>query len=190
MNQPFFSALGLPLWKARPGFFSEGLKVTQQSESNTELEAVATQTNISQPPIDNTTSIHDESSTASTEAVALNSLPWVWVGAGLADIWQNPQRPEWQLTLNILKAFDRSISELHFVDSQLCQSEEAIMNALDTIIDLGVDRVFVFERNTAIIEDLQAGAELIDLPSFEQLFTSAEAKKSLYQILCQANGIG
>lgn len=190
LNQSFFSALGLPLWRARPGYFSSALSVAQQSESNSELEAATTQVNVSQPPTDNTISIRDEPSTESTEAMALNSLPWVWVGAGLADIWQNPQRPEWRLTLNILKAFNRSTAELHFVDSQLCQSEEAIMDALDTIIDLGVDRVFVFERDTAIIEDLQAGAELIDLPSFDQLFASAQAKKTLYQMLCQANGFG
>jgi len=62
------------------------------------------------------------------------------------------------------------------------------MDTLDKIIELGVERVFVFERDAAIIKDLQAGAELIDLPRFDQLLASAEAKRSLYQILCQATG--
>lgn len=183
LNPALFTELGLPLWQARPGYFSQRSSPEQQTESNIELETASTEVESSH--------LSSENADAITNGVAVSKVqPWVWVGAGLAEIWQNPQRPEWQLTLNILQAFDRTPNELHFVDSSLCQSEAAVMDALDVIIALGVEHVFVFERNSPLIEDLQAGAELIDLPNFQQLFSAAEAKQALYQLLCQATNNG
>jgi len=187
-SQTFFSELGLTAWQARPGYFSPRSRASQPLESHIDSESANTQPSASHSGLENATPMTHETSAVISDDVGLKPIPWVWVGAGLADIWQNSNRPEWQLTINILKAFGRAPDQLHFVDSTLCQSEETMMDTLDKIIELGVERVFVFERDAAIIKDLQAGAELIDLPRFDQLLASAEAKRSLYQILCQATG--
>lgn len=191
LEQTFYSELGLPLWQARPGYFaqqtavSQSVEMTAQAEQLSESPSENSSANTDTSHSENASQMMGVNDSMSVASSACDALPWVCVGAGLAEIWQNPQRPEWRLTLNILKAFHRSADDLQFIDVNLCQTEETIMDALDKVIDLGVEQVFVFERGSALIDELQAGAELIDLPPLNQLLHSAQAKAMLYRQLCQ-----
>lgn len=192
-GKTFLTELGLPLWQLKPGFLSRVQPASMVDDSiqnsalpgvdeATDASAVASAAALSDS---GTMSITPNQSASDVKPKLTQNAPWVWVGAGLADIWQNPERVEWRLTLNILQAFGKSPQQLRFFDSLAFQSEEAVMDVLDEVIALDVDVVFVFERDSALSEALQEGAELIELPEFADLLSSAQTKKNLYERLCQ-----
>lgn len=192
-SQAFLTELGLPLWQLKPGFLSRVQpasmavdpiqnSVLSDVEMGADANAVASEAALSDSVAISTT---PNQSASEVKSKLAQNAPWVWVGAGLADIWQNPERAEWRLTLNVLQAFGKTPQQLRFFDSLAFQSDEAVMDVLDEVIALDVDVVFVFERDSALSEALQEGAELIELPAFSALLSSAQIKKSLYERLCQ-----
>lgn len=108
---------------------------------------------------------------------------FVFLGAGLNAVWQNEERPEWQLFLNILSAFSLSEDQVRFFDTSELVTEEAIFATLDEIIELGVEQVFAYDETGPLLQELNEGAHILVIPSLDELLSSARAKRDFYHLM-------
>lgn len=182
MNSPFISAnvlntLGLPVWQSRPGQFL----VTQKPEEPDLSNYVVSDDNQSDGiQVEEVSSpVNYASSLAENEFQKV----FIFLGAGLNTIWQNEDRSEWQLFLNILSAFNLSEEQVRFFDTSQLVTEEAIFATLDEIIELGVEQVFAFDETGPLLQELSEGAQIVVMPSFEDLLSSPHAKRDFYHLM-------
>lgn len=109
----------------------------------------------------------------------------VLVAAGLSSIWQNESKDEWVLLENILQSIGLDADAVIFFDSEIIQTEEAIMNCIEEIIEEGVEFAFSFDENSELIKQLQEGLSIAFLPSLGEQLASANSKRDCYQVLKQ-----
>ncbi|MBD3611973.1 MAG: hypothetical protein HUJ13_06145 [Hydrogenovibrio crunogenus] len=182
MNSPFISAnvlntLGLPVWQSRPGQFSVSQK---PEESDLSSYIVSDDDQSDAIHVEEDSSIVDYAS-----SLAENEFQrvFIFLGAGLNTIWQNEDRPEWQLFLNILSAFNLSEDQARFFDTGQLVTEEAIFATLDEIIELGVEQVFAFDETGPLLQELSEGAQIVVMPSFDDLLNLPRAKRDFYHLM-------
>lgn len=172
------NTLGLPIWQSRSGQFLISQKVKESPSpsyavSDEEPQHDTTQVEEGGAPVDFAASLVEEE---------LKRV-FVFLGAGLNTIWQNEDRSEWQLFLNILSAFHLSEDQVRFFDTSQLVTEEAIFATLDEIIELGVEQVFAFDETGPLLQELSEGAQIIVMPSFEDLLNSPRAKRDFYHLM-------
>ncbi len=104
----------------------------------------------------------------------------VFVGTGLADIWQIEDSAEWQLLENILQTFQIDSTNASCFDSNLIQTDEAIQLTIDEIIEQGTETVYSFDEEGRLIEELQEGLVVVFLPTLSEQINDWQAKKTCY----------
>ena len=111
------------------------------------------------------------------------SVSKVFIASGIDSLLDDETSLQAVLWQNIQKAFGWYEIELQLVDVAFIASESAMMNAVDEIIGLNVDQVFVMLDEHPIIEILQEGVELIPLPSLDEMLDDPYAKQQFYQTI-------
>lgn len=181
MDSSFLSAsllntLGLPIWQSRPGYFLQPPKshesVMPSYEISNEGAGETVQVEEVSNPLDYAAALESEHQRA-----------FVFLGAGLNTVWQNEERSEWQLFLNILSAFNLSEDQVRFFDTSQLVTDDAIFATLDEIIGLGVEQVFAYDEAGPLLQELNEGAHIIVIPSLDELLSSARAKRDFYHLM-------
>ncbi|MDG4811849.1 hypothetical protein P8629_02415 [Hydrogenovibrio sp. 3SP14C1] len=181
MDSPFISAsllntLGLPIWQSRPGHFLQSQtsqeSVTPSYETSNEGVGEIVQVEEVSNPLDYVAASDSE-----------HQRTFVFLGAGLNAVWQNEERSEWQLFLNILSAFKLSEDQVRFFDTSQLVTEETIFATLDEIIELGVEQVFAYDEAGPLLQELNEGAQIIVIPSLDEMLSSGRAKRDFYHLM-------
>lgn len=107
----------------------------------------------------------------------------VFIGAGLASIWQDEEKPEWRLLQNILNTFQLAIENAVCFDSNLLQTEDSIQLTIEEIIELGCENVFSFDESSELVEQLQEGLQVTLIPSLSEQLTRWQSKKTCFETM-------
>lgn len=160
--------LGVSAWQAKPAFQQAGVEFA--------------------PVVDAALHLSDESGVmplASTHQRP--ALPfWVLLGSGLNAIWQADNNQVWLLWQAILQFHLSDVSQMRFFDTDSLQDEDLQFEVLEQIIETGAERVFTMDADHPINEMLIEGAQLVVLPSFEQMLDQPLLKRDVYMALSEA----
>ncbi|UQB41823.1 hypothetical protein JX580_09120 [Thiomicrospira microaerophila] len=160
--------LGVTAWQLKPGF--QKLDLIDQAESRLDADA-------------NPTGVGGQMSETASHKPALT---WVLLGSGLSVLWQQPENQAWLLWNAIMQFHLDDFQQMRYFDTADLQTEDQQFEALEQIIELGVDRVFTMDAEHPINEMLAEGAQVIMLPHFEQLIEQPLLKREVYFALIQA----
>lgn len=192
MKEPQFSAeflakLGVQSWQENGSFVSARSLKTPPKPQTDYVEPVYDL----EPEPELVEDLVDEIESAEPEAVpsslkpAVDKVPFIVIGEGLNEFWQNDASLEWQLWKNICKAFAWDNEQIPFFDTLQLVSEDAIFASLEKIMEMEVDWVLSMDSESIFAEHLQEGLQLKTLPSLSSMLSDAYAKKTFYQTLIQ-----
>ena len=109
----------------------------------------------------------------------------MFIASGVDEIWQNEESLAWQLWENILLAFGWQEPEVEFFDAATMVTEESLFDCMEAVMELPIDQVFVMVDEHPIIEMLQEGLEVVQLPSLDEMLDDPYAKQRFYQSVIQ-----
>lgn len=110
----------------------------------------------------------------------------VLIGSGLNAIWENDELPEWQLWLNICRAFGWSEEQVSYYDTEVLSSEEAVFTTLEEIMAFDVEQVLSMAPDHALSEQLAEGFAVLAVPSLSEMLADPYAKRDFYETLMRA----
>lgn len=210
----FLEQLGIPTWSENPEFFHRPVEINAASSEIESMDDNVSQTSdVDQGAAVNGESNHYQSATTensaghsaqksvykspvvseeSSEMVQSSSTQLssvqaarVFIASGVDEIWQNEESLAWQLWENILLAFGWQESEVEFFDAATMVTEESLFDCMEAVMELPIDQVFVMVDEHPIIEMLQEGLEVVQLPSLDEMLDDPYAKQRFYQSVIQ-----
>ncbi|MDG6774070.1 hypothetical protein QCB45_06980 [Thiomicrorhabdus sp. ZW0627] len=191
MANPKFSAglfeeMGGTIWVARPDYFENQTDI-KQSPASLDVETVehcdTASTIIAPDEVQAEPSCVAEVSFTpegqSAQGQTLNGL--VLIGSGLNSIWEDENRLEWQLWLNICEALGWPEDQVAYYDTDALISEEMLFSTIEEIVESGVERVLSMQPYSELSEQLSEGLQVIEVPSLQDMLFDPYAKQSFYQ---------
>lgn len=179
--QPRFSAqllsqLGVTAWQQNSAFFDRPVKASAQklsaeAEAKSEVESLKHSVAIEQ--VD----------TALTETYRQVENVKVFLANGIDEVLQNEQAISWRLWENIQQAFGWEECQIQFFEASTMVSEDSLMACMEEIMHLSADQVFVMLDEHPVIEMLQEGVEVVQVPSLDEMLEDPYAKQKFYQTM-------
>lgn len=157
-----WTGLGVTDWQVRPSF----------NASQTTAPALANEP--------------DEAADQNPATLGLSSLAqpkWVLIGSGLSSIWQQADHQAWWLWQSILTFHFGSEEAVVFYDTDALQTEQAMFDVVEHLIELGCEQVFSMDPDHELNEMLAEGLQVIPLPSFEMMLEQPNLKRVFYERL-------
>lgn len=114
-----------------------------------------------------------------------NQQAWYLIGAGLSAIWQDPEQPACLLWRAMAQYHFAGLDAVHFVDTDTLRDETAIEQAVERIIESGVDWVFSMDVEHPLHQQLAEGLALVVLPHFDAMMAQPLLKRDAYLRLLQ-----
>lgn len=159
VDAAILETLGQSVWRPKPDFFlSEERGGTLKSD-------------------------FDDSLTVQSHSDLSDSILYYFIGRNLDSIWHNEDAREWQLLTNIFFAVGLEVEEIGYFDTSNLHSEECLLASLDEIIDSGAEKVFSFDDQSELVEQLSEGLAVVSLPDLTTQLMSGKAKKHCYHLL-------
>ncbi|HEY9017077.1 hypothetical protein [Thiomicrospira sp.] len=119
-----------------------------------------------------------------TQTSRQSSQPkWVLIGSGLSSIWQQDNHQAWCLWQAILKFHFGSEQAVLFYDTNSLQTEQAMFEVVEQLIELGCEQVFSMDPEHELNEILAEGLLVTPLPSFESMLEQPHLKRLCYERL-------
>ncbi|WP_178862986.1 hypothetical protein [Thiomicrorhabdus cannonii] len=174
-SSDLFVQLGGQVWQTRPAEFWQAQKnASAVVESRGQGEAVSLKTQ-SLAPV-----------SVLSERHQLEPAGLVLIGSGLNAIWENDEALEWQLWLNICRAFAWPEEQVTYFDTDVLSSEEAVFTTLEEIMALDVEQVLSMAPEHALSEQLAEGFAVLTVPSLSDMLADPYAKRDFYETLMRA----
>lgn len=169
INADIWTGLGVTSWTTRPGFALNSQDSGNSAESN---------------PAD--TPINPD-----VQHEPLGELPctpkWILIGSGLSQIWQQPDQQTWSLWQAIIAFHVGAEQGVLYYDTDLLQTEQAMFDVVEHMIELGVEQVFSMDAEHEINEMLAEGLQLVPIPSLDAMLEQPSLKRVLYERLCHVH---
>ena len=159
-----WTGLGVTDWQARPNL---NVLQTNLSVSRIEQDKMEPQ------------------SQAAQDFSPLVQPKWVLIGSGLSSIWQQPDHQAWCLWQSIMKFHFGSEDAVLFYDTDNLQTEQAMFDVVEHLIELGCEQVFSMNPDHELNEMLAEGLQVTPLPSFEAMLEQPNLKRVFYERLIQ-----
>lgn len=112
-----------------------------------------------------------------------NQPKWILIGSGLSSIWQQDNHQAWYLWQAILTFHFGSEQAVIFYDTQSLQTEQAMFDVVEQLIELGCEQVFSMDPEHELNEILAEGLLVTPLPSFESMLEQPHLKRLCYERL-------
>ncbi len=151
-------------WQARPNLKASQSNLVASTIEQGEVEQQAQTTQYSSP---------------------LVQPKWVLIGSGVSSIWQQPDHQAWWLWQSILKFHFGSEDAVLFYDTDSLQTEQAMFDVVEHLIELGCEQVFSMNPDHELNEMLAEGLQVTPLPSFEAMLEQPNLKRVFYERLIQ-----
>lgn len=158
-----WTGLGVTAWQVRPNF--------NPSQTTSSVEVNVTET------------VEKSSLADDHTANSLAQPKWVLIGAGLSNIWQQTDHQAWWLWQSILKFHFGSEEAVVFYDTDALQTEQAMFDVVEHLIELGCEQVYSMDTDHELNEMLAEGLQVIPLPSFEMMLEQPNLKRVFYERL-------
>lgn len=115
--------------------------------------------------------------------LAVEPAGLVLIGSGLNAIWENDELPEWQLWLNICRAFGWSEEQVSYYDTDVLSSEEAVFTTVEEIMAFDVEQVLSMAPDHVLSEQLAEGFAVLTVPSLNEMLADPYVKRDFYETL-------